>query len=217
MNYLAHAVPFLDDAYLVAGTGVPDWLSVVDRRVRMRLRRVEPFLGDCDRRTAAVARGVCQHLRDDLRFHQSRAFAELSLGLAVAARDILGGDAGFRPGFLGHLLVEVLLDASLAAENPAWVEAYYAALESVDADFVQQVIGRMAARDCPRLAAMIRGFCRERILPDYLEDAKLLGRLNQVMRRVQLAELPDSFRDFLPEARQLVAARKHELLAGIPA
>ena len=29
MNYFAHALPFLDDPYLAAGTGVPDWLSVV--------------------------------------------------------------------------------------------------------------------------------------------------------------------------------------------
>ena len=63
---------------------------------------------------------------------------------------------------------------------------------------------------------MIAGFCRERILWDYLEDAKLLVRLNQVMRRVRLGELPDHFRDVLPPARRLVEGRKDELLEGIP-
>ena len=39
MNYFAHALPFLDDdPYFVAGTGVPDWLSVADRDVRVRLK-----------------------------------------------------------------------------------------------------------------------------------------------------------------------------------
>ena len=33
MNYFAHGVRFLEDPYFLAGTAVPDWLSVVDRRV----------------------------------------------------------------------------------------------------------------------------------------------------------------------------------------
>ena len=32
MNYFAHALPFLDRPYFVAGTAVPDWLTVADRR-----------------------------------------------------------------------------------------------------------------------------------------------------------------------------------------
>jgi hypothetical protein len=57
MNYLAHALPFLDDPYFVAGTAVPDWLMVADRRVRMRPRYVEPWTRDADPLVAAVARG----------------------------------------------------------------------------------------------------------------------------------------------------------------
>ena len=57
MNYFAHAIPFLDNAYLTAGTGVPDMLTVVDRRVRVRSKHVTPFLADPDPTTAAVAGG----------------------------------------------------------------------------------------------------------------------------------------------------------------
>ena len=32
MNYFAHALPFLDQPYFMAGTAVPDWLTVVDRQ-----------------------------------------------------------------------------------------------------------------------------------------------------------------------------------------
>ena len=36
MNYLSHALGCLDDdPYVLAGTSVPDWLSVVDRKVRV--------------------------------------------------------------------------------------------------------------------------------------------------------------------------------------
>lgn len=217
MNYFAHALAFLDDPYFVAGTGVPDWLTVVDRGVRLRRTDAEALAGDEDRIVRAVAGGVVQHLRDDARFHESRAFAELSLELTVRSRDALGGESGFRPSFLGHLLVEVLLDATLIQGAPTRLEAYYAALRQVEPARVEAAVNRVASRPTDRLAWMIDAFCRHGILWDYLEDGKLLPRLNQVMRRVGLDDLPPSFGRLLAGARPLVASRADELLAGIPA
>jgi hypothetical protein len=74
----------------------------------------------------------------------------------------------------------------------------------------------MANRPTERLAWLIARFCQQRILWDYLEDGKLLGRLNQVMRRVMLLPLPDHFQELFPAARQKVAGRRAELLDGIP-
>jgi hypothetical protein len=216
MNYFAHACPFLEDPYFMAGACVPDWLTVVDRPVRVKMLRAEPLAVDADRQTASVARGILQHLRDDARFHETRAFGELALQLTVAARDRLGADAGFRPSFLGHILVEVLLDASLIADDPQRLETYYQRMETVDGRRVEEAVNRMANRPTERLAWMIARFCEERILWDYLEDGKLLGRLNQVMRRVTLPPLPDDFQELFPEARRKVAKRRAELLDGIP-
>jgi len=216
MNYLAHALPFLDEPLFMAGTGVPDWLSVADRGVRVRSRNVRSLMVGLDEPATLVAEGMLQHLRDDARFHQTRWFAETMLALTRRAGDVLGGERGFRPGFLGHLLVEVLLDASLAEEDPGRVERYYHVLGQVDPLEIQQAVNRLVSRPTDLLAPMIRAFCGERILWDYLEDAKLWGRLNQVMRRVNLAPLPESFLDVLPAARELVRGRKRELLEGIP-
>ena len=82
MNYFAHARPFLDDPYFAAGTAVPDWLAVVDRSTRVRAKDTLPFLEAEDPITAAVARGLLQHLRDDRHFHRTRAFVETSLELS---------------------------------------------------------------------------------------------------------------------------------------
>jgi len=216
MNYFAHALPFLDDPYFAASTGIPDWLTVVDRQVRVRRKHAEPFLSDENREIVAVAGGILQHLSDDARFHETRAFVELSLELTVLARDHLGADAGFRPAFLGHLLVELLLDATLIAENPAQLDAYWAMLDQVDPARIEAAVNRIAPRPSSRLAWMIDRFRSARILSDYAEDAKLLVRLNQIMGRVRLNELPETFMQVLPEARRKVAQRKEELLEGIP-
>ncbi len=217
MNYFAHALPFLDDPYFAVATGIPDWLTVVDRKVRVRRKHAEPFLDDARPEMVAVAGGVLQHLRDDAKFHATQAFAELSIELTVMARDELGADAGFRPAFLGHLLVEVLLDAALIAEHPEQFETYYEVLGQVDPAVIEAAVNRMAPKPTERLAWMLERFRTTRVLSDYAEDGKLFVRLNQVMGRVGLNRLPESFCCILPEARRKVALRQEELLEGIPA
>lgn len=215
MNYFAHGYTFLDDPYFLAGTAVPDWLSVVDRRMRARSKRAKQFVEHEDKRVAAIASGVIQHHHDDRWFHRTRAFAELQLQLTASVRGILPADDGFRPTFLGHILVEILLDADLIAESPAVLDAYYAALDQIDPAVVADVVNRMATRQSDLLATFIPKFRSVRFLYDYVQDEKLTWRLNHVMRRVELPPLPDEFLMILPAARQRVSQRRDELLAGL--
>ena len=63
--------------------------------------------------------------------------------------------------------------------------------------------------------AMIPRFIAERFLYDYLDDGKLLTRLNHVMRRVGLPQLPEHLVEAFPAMRRQVVNRMNELLAGI--
>lgn len=212
MNYFAHARLFLDRPYFVAGACAPDWLMVADRRVRVRAKRAELFLNDRDPCMAEVAAGVVQHLSDDVWFHATRAFAETTLALTARARDALGGETGLRPAFLGHLLTELLLDAALIADAPADLDRYYQLLDSLDAGQIEAAVNRMTPRTTDQLGRFIELFRQARILWDYLEDGRLMERLNQVMRRVGLEPLPEGFDAILPEARKVVDERKAALL-----
>jgi hypothetical protein len=214
MNYFAHGRLFIDDPYCLAGTAVPDWLNVVDRGVRVRSRHALPHLPAADPRLAAIAAGIVQHCHDDRWFHQTRAFAELSLDICRQLRETLPVDDGFRPYFLGHILVELLLDAELIGENPALLEAYYDALDRVEPAVIEEAVSTIAGRRVSHLAAFIPLFSRERFLWDYSDDGKLLFRLNQVMRRVGLPRLPPRIVEILGAARSAVAQRRNELLAA---
>jgi hypothetical protein len=212
MNYFAHGRAFVDDPYFLAGTAVPDWLSVVDRRVRVRSRDAQRHVDASDQCVARVAAGIVQHCRDDEWFHATRAFAETSLALCGMLRQRLPTDLGFRPHFLGHILVEILLDATLVAEEPQRLAAYYASLDTLDGAAVEAAVNAISPRPAHHLGYFIALFSRERFLCDYADDGKLLFRVNQVMRRVGLPLLPPELCDWFPEARSLVAARKSELL-----
>jgi len=215
MNYFAHALPFLDRPHFLAGTAVPDWLAVADRPLRLRVQHAEACRNDSDPCTAEVAVGVLQHLRDDARFHGTKAFGETSLELTANVRDALGGEIGLRPAFLGHLLVELLLDAALIADSPDRLTEYYRVLDQLDAKQIEAAVNRIAPRSTNRLAVFIELFRRERVLWDYLENDRMTVRLNQVLRRVQLEELPADFASLLLVVRRLVADRKPDLLADI--
>jgi hypothetical protein len=48
MNYFTHALPHLRDPVFIAGTALPDWLSVVNRKVRLRPKALQPFFDHPD-------------------------------------------------------------------------------------------------------------------------------------------------------------------------
>jgi hypothetical protein len=212
MNYLAHGWRFAGDPYFLAGTAAPDWLSVIDRKTRLRSRTAAEFVADPDPILAAVARGIVQHHADDAWFHATAAFSDLNLAFAVEIRDCLPGDEGFRPSFLGHILVELLLDSALAEEQPERLDNYYAALAALDPAQTERAISRLATRPVERIIALIPRFTAERFLYDYLDDGKLLTRLNHIMRRVGLPALPGTLVELFPALRRRVRERKVELL-----
>jgi hypothetical protein len=218
MNYFAHAYPHLADetldAYFLAGLATPDWLSVVARRSKCRTRHVEPWIEHADPRLAALARGIAQHHADDRWFHETRAFAELSLLFAKRIQQHCGDGGDMRPSFLGHILVELLLDAELIARDPRRLDRYYAAIDRVDAVQVAAWVEQMSGRPVDELALFIPRFVTLRFLADYANDGGLCFRVNQVLHRVGLPELPFSFGELLPSLRGTVAQNAQALMAA---
>jgi len=212
VNYFAHAIRFLDRPWFMAGTAIPDWLNVVDRKCRVRRKNVLAGLPELSGVERDVALGIVQHLDDDQWFHVTPAFFECTNDLAVAFRSHLGPDDAWHCGFLGHIVLELLLDAELIRRNPDLLEQYYTAFQAIDPRMVADVVSRLATIPAPGLSQLIPLYVEERFLADYLDDRRLLHRLNQVMRRVKLPALPGSTVDVLAWSRELVAVQSPQLL-----
>ncbi len=216
MNCFAHALPYLDRPEFMVGCCVPDWLSAVDRKCRVRERRAREFDGDVDPFLAAVAQGVVQHHQDDYWFHKSAAFAQLNLQFAVEIRECFNGETGFRAGFLGHIIVELLLDSFLADQFPGQLEVFYQRVAQVCPQRLQASINRFATRPTEKLVFYVERFLDIRFLFDYLSDPGLLFRLNNVLKRVKLQPLDDKILTWLPSARVRVYERAGDLLCNYP-
>lgn len=203
---------FLDRPYFLAGTAVPDWLSVADRGVRLRPRHVAPFADTSGTPEAELAAGILQHHEDDDWFHRTEAFYRTTGEITRRFRELLNGDDGHRPAFLGHITAELLLDAVLIERHPILLDAYYEVLARVDPGAVERSVNRMARRTTSRLSPFIPAFRREEFLRDYLQPHRLRFRLNQVLRRVKLKPLPGGADAVLRSARGLVEAHRESLL-----
>lgn len=201
MNYFAHAVRHLDRPHFLAGLALPDWLSVVDRQVRLRPRRIMERRELFNAQDRDIADGALQHLDDDRWFHGTPGFYNITARVAAEFRLVLGNDESWQCGFLGHVVSELLLDAALVELQPQLLDEYYALMEHWNPQQIEFVVNQLAERETTRLAEFVTLFIRERFLFDYQDDESLLRRLNQVMRRVQLAPLPYRCVDALAASR----------------
>lgn len=215
MNYLAHGYRFLDNPLKLAGTAVPDWLSVVDRKVRIRGRRVNERIDSLEDNDRFIAEGMLQHLRDDDLFHRCTRFVILESELCMRFRRVIPDPYDHRPPFLGHIVTELLLDSVISEEIPEALNSYYAALGEVPPLQVEALVNRLASRSTDRLADFIGHFHAAKVLYDYSDDSLLLTRLNQVLRRVTLPPLDSQCLGVLREARALLKLHGPELLLAV--
>ncbi len=217
MNCFAHGFRFLDRPYFLVGTALPDWLTMIDRKVRVRKKNAREFLEleIEDDRQHEVASGIVQHHEDDHWFHDHRPFVQLNLELAVDLRERLGADAGFRPHFVAHVVIEMLLDAALVTPDRSQLDKYYEQIKTVDPQVIQDTVNAIAVKPTEKLVPFIDVFLREGYLYDYFEDAGVMYRINRILKRIGLSELPESCIEWVAHTRSRVNQEFNELLSPI--
>jgi len=215
MNYLAHGYRFLDDPVFVAGTAIPDWLRVAAPRIRARAKIVSTAIPPCDDPpTLRIFEGIMQHHADDDVFHASVVFQEMCEELAGGFREQMPDRYDHRPGLLGHIVTELLLDNELARRDDSLLPRYYDAVYSIEAAWIQKVVNSIVYRPVERLAEFIDIFCDIRFLYDYAQNDLLMMRLNQVLKRAELEPLTSDVFSVFDDGRMMLQQRADELLAS---
>ena len=212
MNYFTHALNHLESPYFAAGTGLPDWLGVADRRVRLRPRLLDPWLNPELGIQHQIAAGALQHLNDDDWFHATRGFVEVTNDLTTRFREFLGRNQDYHCGFLGHVGMELLLDGILIEQYPTQFEDYWKCLNEIDPDIIEATVNQIAKSPTDRLARLIDFFRREQFMRGYTNDRTLLHLLNQDMLRVKLTPIPLEADEVVRDGRELVRERLRDLL-----
>ena len=187
-------------------------MSVIDRKNRARRQFALPVTEDENPIHRAFARGCVQHHDDDRWFHMGEKFNLMCAEFAVELRDWLGEGMGHQSSFLGHISIELLLDSVLCERDSTLLDRYYDLLSSLDAEQMQAAANKICRKPVTVLTMLVPRFVNERFLADYYDDKLLLYRLNGVMKRVKLPQLPDRTSEWLSSARIRVRDAADELL-----
>ena len=212
MNSFSHALPYLDRPYFAVGCCVPDLLTAFDRKCRARKKKAADWTEDDDPLVRQVARGVVQHHLDDDWFHRGPSFQRLNQTLAVECRQRFPNDHSMRPSLIGHVVIEMLLDAYLARKFVGSLEDFYRVVGQVDPLEVQAAVNRFANRPTSRLTLAIEKFYELRYIFDYALDSGVRYRMNRVLERIGLAPLPQAAEPWIATARLRVNEHALQLL-----
>ena len=207
MNYLAHSLPFVFrehdlDRWRVAGTSLPDWLRVIDKKARLRPNVLAGAPAD-DERFVALREGAQRHHDDDLRFHTDDEFEALTHELTAVLR---AGFPHLRASTLGHVMIELLLDAALMHKEPRLLDRYYAALDALDDDLIGMFVRRATGRPMENARSFLDRFKRARFLAAYATDAGLLSCLRGVWSRAGLGGIDEGVVDVIRRSRPRVTS-----------
>lgn len=215
MNYLSHAFRFLDDPVFALGTQVPDFLNMVDRKVRARRKLALPHCSSSDPFLSRLASGIVQHHDDDHQFHGSLLFQKLNHQLSQYLRRECPDHRGLRSWFVGHIAVEMLLDWSIASRHPRLLDDLYQLFEDLDVAKFQAGIETITRKSAPRVTKMHGVFLRERFLYDYQSDEGMLYRINRILERMGLEPYPERDTYLMAHIRSEVENHWEDLLEGL--
>ncbi len=217
MNCFTHALPYLDNPNFIIGTCLPDWMNVIDRKTRFRTHRVTSWLEtNPSNDELQLFSGIRQHLHDDVWFHATPTFATLNSQFSREIKQFAPELNGMQTFFIGHILIEMLLDDELSRRFPGQLEFYYSQIQQVDGFWLQSAIERYANKSLATIPNFLNRFISVRFLFDYEFDSRLLFRLNQVMQRVQLQVIPDSVIPWFADARRVITNLTPQLLPNYP-
>lgn len=164
-----------------------------------------------------IGLGILQHHQDDDIFHRCEPFQQLEGELGQEFRKHMPDKYDHRPGFLGHVVVELLLDDVLSSRDDTLLDRFYAAMSQVDPQLVESVVNQMSTKKTDKLAWFIDKFMEVKFLYDYADDQTLFLRLNQVLKRVKLPVMDNEVMAVLPIARELVHERADLLFDTVSA
>ncbi|MEM0995846.1 MAG: hypothetical protein AAGN35_02150 [Bacteroidota bacterium] len=196
MNFISHfyADRGVQDALFIVGTVTPDLMSIYNAKYRVKNSHLNKF----DRLAhpevpRSFLKGLERHFFVDRIFHDSDNFRRETerisqeLPLRLPQYDIQ------RKFFIGHLLLELLMDKIIIDRDPRILEEFYGHFaDARQYAPLQQFTGLVAGHTLGTYVSFLRKFYENKYLYKYQEYAHLIWVLGQLLRRVRVES-----RDFL--------------------
>lgn len=211
MNFMSHGRDVVHDPWRLTGTQLPDLLRARGRRFQVP-HDAHPNRGEPNTPRARLAAGIQLHFHEDEWFHQSADFVEICSTLTRLFRSHTPPGTRFRASFFAHICSEMLLDAWLMQEEPAFADRYYASLGAVDGVLLSEIVAEWGHVPKTEILSSWDRFVSSEFLRGYSTDEGCAARANGLFQRIGLPELPAEVRATFPMARRAVYRSAPKLL-----
>lgn len=189
MNFLSHYYFDKDkNAYQIFGTVFPDLLKNA-MNVRLHPEKNSSIF-TANPGTSSILIGWNNHLAVDKYFHNSSFFFKHTAEIKVELKPILEGTQ-FRPSFLAHITLELILDHLLISQNLVSVEDFYIAIEEVEILTISDFLEKSGIQDATPFFNFLSSFKSSRYLISYRKPDNIAYALNRICMRVWPDKLDD--------------------------
>lgn len=185
MNYFSHDVILPEGVHPLVrvGSALPDlWARIPKRPLPFRL--LPALRADGSAELAALANGIESHLLADEVFHRHPEF--LDRIDRVEAEIMRFWPTVGHAEMAAHILIEMVLDRRLMAQDPAKLAGYYASFTAEQRAFAARH-GAMEEVAREALAGVLAAFAEARFLEDYVTPAGLASRFCRAWARTPFA------------------------------
>lgn len=196
MNFLAHYFfdGFLAAPYYNLGTVLPDFMGMVHRQWKLKPETLHKARKPLHK---ALASGMKAHLGMDDWFHKTRFFVD---GRNVVKQTLINADIRYppyRPGFLAHVMLELLLDRFIVLHYPGKVAQFYRELAKVEIPVVRNFFEEAGHPFDENFHDFLLRFVRQEYAFQYGEPIHLIKALNQISGRVGQPAITQPYQESL--------------------
>jgi|GEM_PF-1624168 len=190
MNLVAHF--YLDrdrvNSYFVVGAATPDLLSIYNSSLRIKARHLKKMDDDQSGRiTPPFLAGLQRHFFADGVFHTSPLFQAQTRRISAMLVTYFPDLDIQRKFFVGHILLELMIDKVLIDQHPGILESYYGHFEALQPFRELKKASELAlGHELPNYEAYMTKFLRRQYLYDYANFNHLAWILRRILRRVNI-------------------------------
>ncbi|MCB0736907.1 MAG: hypothetical protein KDC92_05285 [Bacteroidetes bacterium] len=162
------------------GLLLPDFLGIVNRKLKMH------HLLEGARETEVV-KGIKLHLRADDYWHSSKFFIQKNELIKKVLIDFDFVEKPYRPFFMTHVILELLLDRALVLQNETLCHNMYGSIEKFERSWLNYLNIDGATVD--KLENFVESFIKYRYVFQYANNEQYIYALNRLFQRVRHPEL----------------------------
>ncbi len=202
MNFLSHF--YLDrqveNAPFIVGVCTPDLVSLYSREIRIKHLPVLPAHSS---HYISFTEGIQRHFQADKVFHSSPFFLAETENVSRFLNHYFAEIPLKRSFFVAHVLVELMIDKVLIANDKKLIPDFYHHFHTVGYIHIAEMTQIAVKKQIDNYAPFIQKFLQNQYLYHYAEYDYIIYVLQRIVRRVGITDTDylnsSLFRDYLIE------------------